>query len=89
MNCPALLFDLLEWRAPNELNATLRQLREGMSVSEIREIEAFLVEMSAIPAGHVVNIACAELQNSLIMVPDDETSLGEMFTEMLREFRDS
>lgn len=60
-----------------------------MSVSEIREIEAFLVEMSAIPAGHVVNIACAELQNSLIMVPDDETSLGEMFTEMLREFRDS
>ncbi len=89
MNCPALLFDLLEWRGPNGLNEALRQLRESISESEIREIETFLVQMSAIPAGHVVNIACAELQSSLIMAPDDGLSLGDMFAELLREFRAS
>ncbi len=45
--------------------------------------------MAEVPPNHVVNIACEELDNSLIMVPDDGKSVGDMFAEMLREFQAS
>ena len=89
MNCPVLLFDLLEWREADARKKALQQLRKDLSEREISEIEAFLTEMSTIPTGHVVNRACAELQSSLIMAPDDGLSLGDTFAEMLRDFRHS
>ena len=91
MNCPDLLFEFIEYTLPklatdDERARAIGLLRQGISPTDAKAIEAFLDSASQVPDGHVVNIRNDAVGDELIMVPEDNQSLGTLFRVLLCGF---